>query len=194
MKRAAIILAAGKGSRMKSSLPKPLHMVGGRPMLAWAIDCARACAADRIITVLPRDSETTQAWLGDQEFVIQDPPKGTGHAVQMTADTLGDFDGLALVMFADTPLITAATLAKLGDQIATGADVAVLGFETDDPTGYGRIIRAEDGAISAIVEHKDASETEREITLCNGGIMAVRTPLLFSLLQEIDGNNAQGEM
>ena len=194
MKSAAIILAAGKGSRMKSALPKPLHMVGGRPMLAWAIDSARACAADRIITVLPADSETTQTWLGDQEFVIQDPPQGTGHAVQMASNALADFDGVALIMFADTPLITAATLSALSAQVVAGADVAVLGFEAADPTGYGRIIPGENDSVSAIIEHKDATEDQRAITLCNGGIMAVRCPMLFSLLDAIDANNAQGEI
>ncbi len=194
MKHAAIILAAGKGTRMKSAFTKPLHEVGGRPMLAWAIDAARASGAGRIITILPTGSQTTQEWLDGQEFVIQDPPMGTGHAALMARDALAGFDGAALIMFADTPLITADTLTDLVGDIADGADVAVLGFDAIDPTGYGRLIQGDDGTLDAIIEQKDASDDQRNITLVNAGIMAVRTPLLFDLLAAVDTANASGEL
>ena len=99
-------------------------------MLAWAIDAAKASGADRIVTVLSRDSTSTQDWLGQQEFAIQHPPLGTGHAVLAARETLADFDGVGLVMFADTPLVTSQTLAALAARVAAGQDIAILGFET----------------------------------------------------------------
>jgi bifunctional UDP-N-acetylglucosamine pyrophosphorylase / glucosamine-1-phosphate N-acetyltransferase len=191
---AAIILAAGQGKRMQSSLPKPLHQVGGRPMLAWALDAAKAANAHRIVTVLSPDSQTTQAWLGDQEFAIQDPPLGTGHAVLAARDILAGFEGVALVMFADTPLVTSHTLARLVARIANGDDIAVLGFETPEPTGYGRILCDDDGAVLKIVEERDARPREKAITLVNGGIMAVRAPLVFEVLDQVNTANDQGEI
>ena len=107
----AIILAAGQGTRMKSALPKPLHQVGGMPMLGWSLNAAQALGTKRIVTVLPQHSETTQSWLGDIEFAIQQEARGTGHAVLAAKDKLGGFSGVALVMFGDTPLITATTLS-----------------------------------------------------------------------------------
>jgi bifunctional UDP-N-acetylglucosamine pyrophosphorylase/glucosamine-1-phosphate N-acetyltransferase len=139
MEIAAIILAAGKGTRLNSALPKPLHQIGGRPMLAWSLDAAKAVAASHIVTVLPKDSDAIIDWLDGQKSCIQDPPKGTGHAVLAARDSLAGFDGTALIMFADTPLITAQTLSSLAAAIADGADIAVLGFEAADPTGYGPV-------------------------------------------------------
>jgi bifunctional UDP-N-acetylglucosamine pyrophosphorylase/glucosamine-1-phosphate N-acetyltransferase len=194
MKRAAVILAAGQGKRMNSALPKPLHQVGGRAMLAWAIDAATASGVERIITVLGKDSEPTQQWLGDNEFVIQNPPLGTGHAVQAAGEALAGFNGAVLVMFADTPLITAYTLAALSDRIIAGDDIAVLAFNTNHPKGYGRIVRADDGSVQKIVEDKDTDAIEAKITLVNGGIMAVRAPILFDLLKQVTPANAQGEI
>ena len=194
MKTAAIILAAGQGTRMKSALPKPLHHVGGRPMLAWAIDAAKASGAERIVTVLSQDSTNTQNWLGDQEYAIQHPPLGTGHAVLAARETLAGFDGVGLVMFADTPLVSSQTLAALAAQIAAGHDIAILGFETPHPKGYGRIIRDADGGAQKIVEDRDTNAEEAAITLVNGGIMAARMPLLFDLLDKVDAGNAQGEI
>ncbi|MDA7599373.1 bifunctional UDP-N-acetylglucosamine diphosphorylase/glucosamine-1-phosphate N-acetyltransferase GlmU [Alphaproteobacteria bacterium] len=194
MKIAAIILAAGKGTRMKSALPKPLHAVGGRPMLAWALDAALAGGAETSVTILPPDSKPIQDWLDGGAFAIQQKALGTGHAVQAAADHLADFDGVALIMFADTPLITAETLRQLAALVADGSAVGVLGFETDDPTGYGRIVTDHDGSISGIVEENDATPKQRDITLVNGGIMAVRTPLLFDLLAQVSPDNAKGEI
>ena len=191
---AAIILAAGKGTRLNSALPKPLHQVGGRPMLAWSLDAAKAAAANHIITVLPKDSDAIIDWLDGQTSCIQDPPMGTGHAVLSARDSLAGFDGIALIMFADTPLVTAQTLTNLAAAITDGADIAVLGFHAVDPTGYGRLLTNHDQRLEKIVEHNDASDAERALTLVNGGVMAVRCPLLFDLLDKVGSDNAKGEI
>ena len=117
-------------------------------MLAWTIDAAKASGADRVVTVLSRNSTSTQDWLGQQEFAIQHPPLGTGHAVLAARDVLADFDGVGLVMFADTPLVASQTLALLTGHIAAGKDIAILGFQTPQPTGYGRIICDANGFVN----------------------------------------------
>jgi bifunctional UDP-N-acetylglucosamine pyrophosphorylase/glucosamine-1-phosphate N-acetyltransferase len=125
---AAIILAAGQGTRLKSALPKPLHRIGGRPMLAWSLDAATAANAARIVTILPRASEQIQNWLDGVEFCIQDEPRGTGHAALAAAPALKDFDGVAVIMFADTPLVTASTLSRLAASVDDHTSLAVLGL------------------------------------------------------------------
>ena len=163
-------------------------------MLAWTIDAAKASGADRVVTVLSRNSTSTQDWLGQQEFAIQHPPLGTGHAVLAARDVLADFDGVGLVMFADTPLVASQTLALLTSHIAAGKDIAILGFETPQPTGYGRIIFDANGEVQQIVEERDTNVEEAALTLVNGGIMAARIPLLFDLLDSVDTRNAQNEI
>ncbi len=163
-------------------------------MLAWAIDAAKASGADRIVTVLSKESASTQDWLGQQEFAIQHPPLGTGHAVLAAREALANFDGVSLVMFADTPLVTSQTLVALAGQIAAGQDIAILGFETSQPTGYGRIVLDAYGKVQQIVEERDTNGEEEAITLVNGGIMAARSPLLFDLLESVDTSNAQNEI
>jgi len=191
---AALILAAGKGTRLNSSLPKPLHRIGGRPMLAWSLDAARAAGAGRIVTILGIGAKTVEAWLDGGESCIQDPPNGTGHAVLAAQPTLHDFTGIVLVMFADTPLVTAATLTNLSAAIRDGADIAVLGFTAADPTGYGRLVTDADGGLIKIVEETDATAAERGITLVNGGVMAARAKLLFDLLAKTTPDNNKGEI
>ena len=191
---AALILAAGKGTRLNSSLPKPLHRIGGRPMLAWSLDAARAAGARRIVTILGTGAKTVEAWLDGGESCIQDPPNGTGHAVLAAQPTLHDFTGIVLVMFADTPLVTAATLTDLSAAIRDGADIAVLGFTAADPTGYGRLVTDADGGLIKIVEETDATAAERGITLVNGGVMAARAKLLFDLLAKTTPDNNKGEI
>jgi len=191
---AALILAAGKGTRLNSSLPKPLHRIGGRPMLAWSLDAARAAGARRIVTILGTGAETVEAWLDGGESCIQDPPNGTGHAVLAAQPTLRDFTGIVLVMFADTPLVTAATLTDLSAAIRDGADIAVLGFTAADPTGYGRLVTDADGGLVKIVEETDTTAAERGITLVNGGVMAARAELLFDLLAKTTPDNNKGEI
>lgn len=194
MEIVAIILAAGQGLRLNSALPKPLHQVGGRAMLAWSLDATKAAAASRIITVIPKGSENIVNWLAEQESCIQDPPKGTGHAVLATREKLKEFIGVALIMFADTPLISAQSLIKLTASITEGADVAVLGFEATNPAGYGRLITKKNQQLEKIIEHSDANESERAITLVNGGVMAVRCPLLYDLLENVKPDNMKDEL
>ncbi len=194
MEIASIILAAGQGTRLNSALAKPLHQIGGRPMLAWSLDAAKAAAASRVITVVPKESDSIIAWLDGQESCIQDTPKGTGHAVKAAKKQLADFHGVALIMFADTPLVTAKTLAALAAAVIEGSDIAVLGFEANNPAGYGRLVIGADQCLEKIVEHTDATKTERAIKLVNGGVMAVRCPLLFDLLDEVKPDNAKAEL
>ena len=189
----AIILAAGKGTRMKSALPKPLHRVGGHAMLAWSIDAARAAGADRIVTVLSPGSDDIQSWLDGAPFAIQQDQLGTGDAVAAARDAVGDEKGVAIVMFADTPLVSAASLKRLAEGVEAGAGIVIAGFEPDNPAGYGRLVQDKDGRVSRIVEDRDASAGEREIGLCNGGIMAVRRESLFGWLDRVTNDNAKGE-
>jgi bifunctional UDP-N-acetylglucosamine pyrophosphorylase/glucosamine-1-phosphate N-acetyltransferase len=192
---AVVILAAGKGVRMKSALPKVMHPVGGRPMLAHVLDVARALGATRTIVVRAADAEPVvdlaRHW--DAEIVVQDPPLGTGHAVLAAEGRLADFDGNLLVLFGDTPLITPEALKPLLDHLARDADLAALGFRPDDPTGYGRMVTDSERVVK-IVEHKDASDHERHThTLCFAGMLAGRAKLIFDLLHGIGTRNAQGE-
>ncbi|MEC7853336.1 MAG: bifunctional UDP-N-acetylglucosamine diphosphorylase/glucosamine-1-phosphate N-acetyltransferase GlmU [Pseudomonadota bacterium] len=193
MEFTAIILAAGKGTRMRSSLAKPLHKVGGHPMLGWSIDAATAAGAKRIVTVLSPGSESIQSWLNGAPFAIQEQQLGTGNAVAAARDAVKTDDGLAVVMFADTPLVTAESIASLAHAIEDGASLAVAAFEAADPSGYGRVVRDGKGNITGIVEDRDATSKQRTIRLCNGGIMAARTPLLFDLLASITNDNAKQE-
>ena len=185
MRITAIILAAGKGVRMNSSLPKPLHRLGGREMLAWAMDCARAAGARDIITVVPPDTGQLVDWLGKAPHVVQKNQRGTGDAAATAADAVKAGSGAALVMFADTPLVTASSLKRLADSLSGKTAIAVAGFRTHNPAGYGRIVRDENANVTKIVEHGDASPDELAIDLCNGGVMAVRLPLLFELLDAV---------
>ena len=189
----AIILAAGKGTRMNSALPKPLHRVGGHAMLAWSIDAAKTAGADQIVTVLSPGSEDIQEWLDGAPYTIQEEQLGTGNAVAAARDAVGNEEGVAIVMFADTPLVSATGLKHLAEGVLAGAGIVIAGFAPDDPTGYGRLVEDDSGLINRIVEHKDASPTEREIGLCNGGIMAVRRSALFAWLDRVTNDNANGE-
>ncbi|MAC38905.1 MAG: bifunctional N-acetylglucosamine-1-phosphate uridyltransferase/glucosamine-1-phosphate acetyltransferase [Oceanicaulis sp.] len=193
--RAAIILAAGQGTRMKSKTVKVLHSVGGRPMLDWSVDLARKSGADRIVTVYGAHSpavKTAAEALGTQT-ALQDPPKGTGHAVLAAREALADVEGAAIVLYADTPLITPQTVAKVFAALEDGASVAVLGFEPEDPAAYGRLITDGEGNLDRIVEYKDASEAERAVRLVNSGVLAAPAPLLLELLAEVGNDNANGE-
>ena len=193
--RAAIILAAGQGTRMKSKTVKVLHPVGGRPMLDWSVDLARTSGADRIVTVYgthsPAVKDAAEA-LGTHT-ALQDPPRGTGHAVLAAREALTNVEGAAIVLYADTPLITPQTVARVFEALEAGASVAVLGFEPEDPAAYGRLILDEAGDLDRIVEYKDASEAERQVGLVNSGVLAAPAPLLLDLLGEVGNDNANGE-
>jgi bifunctional UDP-N-acetylglucosamine pyrophosphorylase/glucosamine-1-phosphate N-acetyltransferase len=195
--RAAVILAAGQGTRMRSPLPKVLHRVGGRTLLDRAIDAAEALGCARIVVVAgphsPQVSAHARARLGEAAVVLQDTPLGTGHAVRAAEAALADFSGDVLVAYADTPLLDADAVAPLFDARAKGADLAVLGFYAADPGAYGRLILGESDQLDRIVEAKDATAEELQISACNSGVLAGSASLLFDLLREVRNDNAKGE-
>jgi bifunctional UDP-N-acetylglucosamine pyrophosphorylase/glucosamine-1-phosphate N-acetyltransferase len=187
-----VILAAGLGKRMHSRLPKVLHALAGRPLLSHVIDAARAVEARRIVVVYGHGGEQVrESTRGDDlAFVRQEPQLGTGHAVQQALPMLTDAP-ITLVLYGDVPLIRADTLKTL---VAASRDsVVVLTSELDDPTGYGRIVRDSRGAISAIVEEKDAGAEQRRIREINTGLMALPTAPLARWLGRLNNDNAQGE-
>jgi len=195
--RAAIILAAGHGSRMKSNLPKVLHEVGGRSMFAWLVALARDVRAERIAAIVgaqtPQVREAAILALGGGGIAVQDPPQGTGHAAACARDILDDFDGNVLIVFADSPLITAATVERVFDALDQGASIAVLGFEPPNAGAYGRLVEDKNGNLQKIVEAKDATAVELQIQLCNSGVVATDCKLLFELLDQVTNDNANGE-
>ena len=190
----AIILAAGKGSRLKSNLPKPLHQVGGHPMLGWVIDSAKAAGADQIIPVISKDSPALEDYLSDFDVAIQDPPLGTGHAVLAAAPHIHDKSKPLIILFGDTPLISAASISKLAGTIEDGLDICVVGFETDTPTGYGRLVFDADNQLTGIVEDSEASDSQKQIKTVNGGMMAGRADVMLGLLETLSPDNSQGEI
>lgn len=202
MEFTAIILAAGQGKRMLSKLPKPLHRLGGKPLLGWALDAAAAAGAKNRIVVTPKGADAVNGFITAYqdhhqtrvESVVQDPPRGTGHAVAVTRDMLAGVEDIAIVTFADTPLLRAETFRKMAEAMAD-LDTAVvcLGMIAENPHGYGRLIMDKDGRLQRITEEKEASPEERRITFVNAGIMAIRLPLAFDLLDDVGMNNASGE-
>ncbi len=179
---------------MKSALPKVLHRIGGRPMLGHVLAVARALSAARTVVVTAPDAAPVAALAKEwgAETVIQDRQLGTGHAVLAARTVLGDFSGNVLVLFGDAPLLTAETLGRLVSRLNGGADIAALGFRAADPTGYGRMI-TEGDALLRIVEQKDATPEERQITLAFAGMLAGTAATMFELLQKVGNQNAQGE-
>ncbi|PQA89650.1 bifunctional UDP-N-acetylglucosamine diphosphorylase/glucosamine-1-phosphate N-acetyltransferase GlmU [Hyphococcus luteus] len=197
LKTAAVILAAGHGTRMKSALPKVMHEIGGRAMIAHVIDGAAALAPERMAVVIgdhaPEVGDFARTVRGDIAVAVQAPPQGTAHAVMQALPALKGFSGAVLVLYADTPLVTPQTLQALAGEIENGAAVAVLGFTPEEPGAYGRLKLDEKGALAAIVEAKDASPEELEITLCNSGVMAIDAAFLMKRLKDIGNDNAKGE-
>ena len=192
--RAAIILAAGQGTRMKSPLPKVLHPVGSRAMLDHAIDAAEALGCERIVVVVGNHSPEVRAHvvkrLGEAAIAVQDPPIGTGHAVRAAEAALAGFAGQVVITYGDVPLLKAADIEPV---FGVTAGVTVVGFEARDPSGYGRLMVDADGGLEAIVEHKEASPDQLKVTACNSGVMAAPAALLFELLAEVRNDNAKGE-
>ncbi|MFW5660108.1 MAG: bifunctional UDP-N-acetylglucosamine diphosphorylase/glucosamine-1-phosphate N-acetyltransferase GlmU [Oceanicaulis sp.] len=193
--RAAVILAAGHGTRMKSTLAKPLHKVAGRSMLDWSLELADAAGADRKVVVWGAHSPAIRdaADAAGARTALQDPPEGTGHAVQQAREALADFEGDVIVLYADTPLIRPETVERVFEALSGGASVAVLGFEPEDPGQYGRLIETESGDLDAIVEAKEASPEQLQVRLCNSGVLACDSRVLFKLLSKITNVNAKGE-
>ena len=192
----AIILAAGESTRMKSSQSKVLHPVGGRAMIAHVVDALAKAGISEIALVLGRDAEKVEAAARSADVAstthIQTERLGTAHAVLAAREAIArGYDDL-LIVFGDTPLITETPLIAARKGLADGADVVVIGFRTADPTGYGRLL-TENGELLAIREHKDASEAERAITYCNGGLMAIDGRKALGLIDRIGNANAKGE-
>ena len=192
---AVVVLAAGKGTRMESKIPKVLHSVAGRPMLAHVLDAAAAVAPLRTIVVVGHGMDAVAEVIGSNLTVTQEPQLGTGDAVLQTQPKLNDFNGDVLVLFADSPLITSETMKRLVDarRSAGNPAVAVLGFRPVDPAAYGRLVTDESGRLEAIVEFRDADEAQREIDLCNGGVMAIDGAILFNYLSQVGKDNYKGE-
>ncbi|WP_214697186.1 bifunctional UDP-N-acetylglucosamine diphosphorylase/glucosamine-1-phosphate N-acetyltransferase GlmU [Exiguobacterium sp. s160] len=195
MERFAVILAAGKGTRMKSKLYKVLHPVLGKPMVEHVVDQLDQIGVSRQIVIVGHGAEAVQDTLGTRvEYAVQEEQLGTGHAVQMAEAELAGKAGSTLVVCGDTPLLTAETLeALLAHHEAQQAKVTVLTAIADDATGYGRVVRGEDGNVTKVVEHKDASETELAINEINTGTYVFDNELLFDALKQVGNNNAQGE-
>ncbi|MEM5517411.1 bifunctional UDP-N-acetylglucosamine diphosphorylase/glucosamine-1-phosphate N-acetyltransferase GlmU [Henriciella sp. AS95] len=195
--RAAIILAAGQGTRMKSSLPKVLHPVGGQAMIDWSIQLAKRVGCERIITVISPNSDALKshvtAALGEDAIAIQDPPLGTGHAVRAAEAALQDFKGDVIVLYGDTPLIPSTAVEALFGELEAGTGVGVLGFRAKKPGAYGRLVTTSEDELEAIVEAKDASPEQLKIDLCNSGVMAARASRLFDLLAKVTNDNKKGE-
>ncbi|MEL7481649.1 MAG: bifunctional UDP-N-acetylglucosamine diphosphorylase/glucosamine-1-phosphate N-acetyltransferase GlmU [Pseudomonadota bacterium] len=196
-RRAAIILAAGKGTRMKSSLPKVLHPVGGRPVLDWVLALARSLNCEMATCVISPDSDVLKAHvegaLGAENAVIQSPALGTGHAVQCAEDRYAAFDGKIVVLYGDSPLVPEAAIEALFQALDEGADLGVLGFEAANPGLYGRLIVNDDKSLDAIVEARDATDAQKQIRLCNSGVMAGDAKTMFRLIKSVTNDNAKGE-
>lgn len=194
---AIIVLAAGKGTRMKSALPKVLHKIAGRSLLAHVLFAIKALAPSKTVVVAGPDMEAVgaeaKAVIPGTAIVLQEKRLGTANAVAMAKAALGGFSGTVLVLYADAPLIQTQTVTALATKVSASSPLAILGFEAANPHGYGRVLRKDRGAVTAIREELDASPKERSITLCNSGIMAVSSALLWRLLPRIGNANAKGE-
>ncbi|MDX0630178.1 bifunctional UDP-N-acetylglucosamine diphosphorylase/glucosamine-1-phosphate N-acetyltransferase GlmU [Sinorhizobium medicae] len=192
----AIILAAGESTRMKSAMSKVLHPVAGRAMISHVVDALASASISDVALVVGRDAEAVAAAANTGDVAVtallQKERLGTAHAVLAAREAIAKGYDDILVVFGDTPLITAAPLEAARDGLAAGNDVVVIGFQAADPTGYGRLI-VEGDALVAIREHRDASEEERRITYCNGGLMAIDGRKALDLLDRVGNTNAKGE-
>ena len=193
----AIVLGAGKGTRMKSRTPKVLHKVAGLSMLGHVLQTAAAAGAERVAVVVGPEMEAVAAearrHVAGAEVYVQPAQLGTADAVKAARAAIAAHRGHVIVLFADTPLFRPETLAAVRSALDKGAAVAVVGFEAADPTGYGRLLRDGTGALAAIREHNDASDEERQTRLCNAGVMGFRAEHMPAILDAIGCNNAKGE-
>lgn len=189
----AIILAAGKGTRMKSNLPKVMHTIAGKPLLQHVLDTAAELAPEKTHLVLGHGADCIREHIGDAdlEVVLQEQQLGTGHAVMQVLPKLAP-DSTALILYGDVPLIRADTLKRLAE-LANDKTLALLTVRLPDPKGYGRILRDEQGQVAAIVEQKDASSDQLAIDEVNTGFMAVPSGFLRECLPQLSNRNAQGE-
>jgi len=193
---AVVILAAGKGKRMKSDLPKVMFPVGGKPALFYAIEAVKSLEPERIVIVVGHRAELVRETFSHEqvEFVNQGQQLGTGHAVLVTKTALADFSGSLLVLYGDGPLVRSQTLVRLLEtHLREGNDQTLVTCERDDPTGYGRVIRDADGEFEAIVEERDCDETARNLREVYTGIAVCNAPGAFPFLERIRSDNAQQE-
>jgi bifunctional UDP-N-acetylglucosamine pyrophosphorylase / glucosamine-1-phosphate N-acetyltransferase len=192
---AAVILAAGKGTRMKSSLPKVMHAIAGRPMIGHVLASLAPLGCDPAVVVVAPGMDRVARAVAPAPTAIQAEQLGTAHAVLAARDALAGFAGDVLVLYGDSPFISTATLQRLLDRRRATDDpaVVVLGMRPDDPAEYGRLVLAGDGTLDAIVEFRDADAEQRAIDLCNSGVMAIDGRRLFDLLDQVGNANAKGE-
>ena len=195
MTTAAIVLAAGAGTRMKSKKPKVAHEVMGKPLVRWVLDAAAGAGVDRTVVVVGHCADQVIPLVeGRGEIVEQAERKGTGHAVDMCREAFEGFEGSIVVLSGDCPLITSATIRELiRSRERANAAVVVLTMKLDDPTGYGRIIRSTTGQVDRIVEQKDTTPLEASVTECNSGFYCFDAKVLFEALTKVSNDNAQGE-
>ncbi|NOX74002.1 MAG: NTP transferase domain-containing protein, partial [Alphaproteobacteria bacterium] len=197
MPLATLILAAGMGKRMNSDLPKVLHPLAGAPLLAHAMRASVAAGAEKIVVVAGHGAELVAAAAKSldpmAEIIVQKEQLGTGDAVKSARDALADFDGDVIVLYGDTPFVRAETLADMLAARSDGHAVVVLGFEAENPGGYGRLVVGVDGTLSAIVEAKEATPDELALTLCNSGVICADAGHLFDLVDKIGNDNTAGE-
>ena len=194
-KLGCIILAAGKGTRMKSNLPKPLHKIAGRAMVAHVIAAAEALTPDKIVVVIGPDMEQMNNAVSPYPTAIQQTANGTGGAALAAKDHFKGFDGDILILFGDTPLVTPAMLQKMLDirRQFPAIGLTFSGMHISAANTYGRMVMDDDGTLKKIVEYKDAADEEKKITLCNGGIVCADGAQLFKWLGQIGNNNSQNE-
>lgn len=191
---ACIILAAGQGTRMKSSMPKVMHPIASRPMIGHVIATAAALNPKIIVPVIAPGFDTVAEYAAPHKCAIQKIARGTGDAVKSAVPLLKKFTGDVLVLYGDVPLLDVETLRQfIAYHRRGGFGITVLGMEPDDPTGYGRLFLNEDGTLERIIEHKDATENERHITLCNSGVMVIDGARLEKWIGKIKPNNIQKE-
>ena len=196
MNIASLILAAGKGTRMKSKLPKVLHKVGGKAMVERVLETVQSIGTNRDVVIVGFGGDAVQNYLGERaEFVRQEEQNGTGHAVKMAQPVLGDYDGTILLLCGDTPLVTKESLeALLEEHKNSGAAATILTAHMPNPTGYGRIIRNEVGSVVRIVEQKDGKPEELAVQEVNTGMYAFDSKKLWPCLDQLSDDNAQGEL
>ena len=193
---AIVILAAGSGTRMKSPQPKVLHEVGGAPLLHHVLATARQFNPDRLLVVTGEHTEPIKERMREfgplPEFIRQNKPLGTGHAVAAAREQLANFTGNVIILYGDAPFVRNDTLKELAT-LKENVDLAILGFETKNPSAYGRLVLDERGELAKIVEFKDATDVEKRITLCNSGVVSISIELLFELLGQVRPNPVTDE-